>query len=366
MNTQPTATTWRESHQLLMPPYPNKDEQSRIGFFVDWLAATRRAWHTPDLPIYRDYLLHERVRINPSTGESRSAPLAPRTVQAHLSTIRGRYEALLRDNQFRQMLYSMAPENASAADRKAFVDEFIVRLQNAIHPSSTAIQTIIEQDKPDRQQLWLKPHHVNALLRAPGINTLPGLRDSAIIALLICTGIREEELVNLQVDDLRQKLDGEIALRIRAGKGYKQRLIPYGPLDWCLLYIDHWLAAAKIEHGAVFRGFYKGSKRVRRHAISTRAVNLILNQYLIMIDGELRDVKPHDLRRTYARNAYLSGMDLERIRQNLGHASLQTTQIYLGSLGADQRRPPAMFALPHGLEEFQRFWEEQQADGAPS
>jgi site-specific recombinase XerD len=69
-----------------------------------------------------------------------------------------------------------------------------------------------------------------------------------------------------------------------------------------------------------------------------------------MIDGEFRAVKPHDLRRTYARNAYENGMDMERIRQNLGHVSLQTTQTYIGVLDAGQRRPPLMFDPPHRLE----------------
>ena len=66
-----------------------------------------------------------------------------------------------------------------------------------------------------------------------------------------------------------------------------------------------------------------------------------------MIDGELRTVKPHDLRRTYARNAYEFGMDLERIRQNLGHTSLQTTQTYIGELDGKDRHPPNMFTAPH-------------------
>jgi integrase len=84
---------------------------------------------------------------------------------------------------------------------------------------------------------------------------------------------------------------------------------------------------------------------------------MILNTYPIMIDGDLREVKPHDLRRTYARNAYEAGMDMERIRQNLGHTSIQTTQTYIGTLDAEQRRPPRMFAPPHNLSALKRRWE---------
>lgn len=343
-------STWKSNHIILMPERPNKDEKSRIGYYLDWLAETQQRWYQPDLAAYRDYLLHERVRTHPRSGERVPATLSPSTVQAHLSTIRGRYETLLRDNRIRDLFFEMPPAGASLADRKAFVDERLARLQNAIHPSSTSVKLLIQQDVAESEMLRLKPHQVTALLRAPGISTLKGLRDTAMISLMVCTGIREAELCDLDVADLRESLRDEPALRVRAGKGQKQRLIPYGPLDWCLVYVDRWLELAQIANGVVFRGFYKGEKRIRRTGITTRSVNRIMNQYPIMIDGSLRDVKPHDLRRTYARNAYENGLDLERIRQNLGHSSLQTTQSYIGELDAIQRRPPDMFSAPHALE----------------
>jgi integrase/recombinase XerD len=350
MDNPRLPTTWYEDHDILMPRQPNKDEKSRIGYFIDWLAWTGRSWIAPDLRAYRDYLLHERTKIDPPTGNTVSATLAPRTVVAHLSTIRGRYDALLRDNNVRDSLYAFAPQTASPADKKAFVDEILTRIQNAVHPTTAAVDVITRQDIADSDYLRLKPHQARALLRTPGIRDAPGMRDTAMIALMVCTGIREAELIDLNVDDMRQTIGGELALRIRAGKGGKQRMIPYGPMDWCLLYVERWLDLAEITSGAVFRGFYKGNKTVRKTRITLRAVNLILNKYPIMIDGELRAVKPHDLRRTYARNAYENGMDMERIRQNLGHVSLQTTQTYIGALDAEQRRPPLMFDPPHRLE----------------
>ena len=149
------------------------------------------------------------------------------------------------------------------------------------------------------------------------------------------------------MDDLRQHLGGELSLRVREGKGGKQRLIPYGPLDWCLMYVDAWLREAGIKTGQVFRGIRRGGKTVRPTGIGAWTVNDIMNAYPITIDGALQLVKPHDLRRTYARNAYDFGMDLERIRQNLGHTSLQTTQTYIGELDGRDRHPPNMFSPPH-------------------
>ena len=44
----------------------------------------------------------------------------------------------------------------------------------------------------------------------------------------------------LDVGDLRQRLGGELALHVREGKGARERLVPYGDLDWCLAVVDAW------------------------------------------------------------------------------------------------------------------------------
>ncbi|MGQ9889700.1 MAG: tyrosine-type recombinase/integrase [Aggregatilineales bacterium] len=345
MNSARLPTTWEEDCAMLMPAQPDKDERSRLGYFLDWLALMGRAWYQPDLEAYRDYLLRDKPNRRGGIG------LAPSTVQAHLATVRSRYAAILRDNRVRRALYELAPASLGPADRKAFVDEALLRLQNAVHPATAPITVVTARDAADADHLRLTPEQVQALLRSPGQDTLAGLRDTAVFALMACTGIREAELCALDVPDLRARLGDELALRVRAGKGRQQRLVPYGPLDWCLTYVERWLAAARISEGPVFRGLCRGGSAARRTRLSTRAVNNIFNRWPIEIDGALRAVKPHDLRRTYARRAYEGGMDLERIRQNLGHASVQTTQGYIGALDAGQRRPPALFAPPHPLEQ---------------
>ena len=118
----------------------------------------------------------------------------------------------------------------------------------------------------------------------------------------------------LDVDDLRQELGGELALHIREGKGAKERLVPYSELDWCLVIVDKWLAAAGIDDGPVFRGLYKGGKSLRPGHLSVRAVEFILQEYPITKNGDVVHVKPHDCRRTYARRLYEAGTDLVAIQ----------------------------------------------------
>ena len=66
-----------------------------------------------------------------------------------------------------------------------------------------------------------------------------------------------------------------------------------------------------------------------------RSFEYRLNLYTV--DGLI--VTPHDLRRTYAKQQYLNGMDIVAIRDNLGHESIETTLIYIGEQNAEKRVP---------------------------
>ena len=318
----------------LMPRRPDKDVKSRLGAFMRWMRSEQADWHDPDLAAYRDRLLAD--------GK------APSTVSAHLSTVRARYGALIKSNGTRDRLYSMAPADATASDRKAWVDEILTRLQNAVDPDTARVKTKTVQDSPDAAHLRLTRAQAEALMNSPGVGTLQGLRDTAVIALMLASGIRESELSALRVEDLRQRLGGELALHVREGKGCKERLIPYGELSWVLAVVDAWLDAAGISEGYAFRGFYKGGHRVRSGRLSVRAIQYIVTRYPVMVDGELVTAHPHDMRRTYARRLYEAGVPLVAIQQNLGHADVKTTLGYIGELDAEQRRAPAVYTFDLG------------------
>jgi site-specific recombinase XerD len=331
------AALARQAYQILMPDEPDKDTKHRLKHFILWLAQTERSWVEPDLIAHRDYLLTEKGFL-------------PSSVSSHLSTIRARYRAILRNPETRDRLYRLTPKDAPPSDRKAFVDEVYERIRQQIDPENAPVPTITEQDRPDAHQLRLTPGQARKLMQQPGIDSLRGMRDTAIISMFLCTGIREAELCGLDVSDLRQTIDGELALYIRKGKGRKMRMVPYGDMDWVLVFVDLWLRHAGIEYGPVFRGFYKGYERLRATRISKRTIGYILNNYPITIDGEIKVAHPHDLRRTYARRLYDAGMDLNRIRLNLGHTDLQTTLGYIGDIEAGERVPPSIFDPPYNLK----------------
>jgi integrase len=322
----------------LIPDNANKDQASRLRAFQDWLKENHFSWHTePDLAAYRDHLL-ERLK--------------PSSVNAHLGTIRSRINKILKNNQFRDSLeigireaLELADQVYRPADIEALINRKITRLKNAIDPDNSSVDKPKIQDIPDSAQRRLTHDQANALIAAPGLDTLRGLRDTAIIALMLTTGIRAAEAAAVEVCDLRKKYGGELALHVRHGKGDKSRLIVYGGMDWVLIVIEAWLDQAGIQEGPVFRGFYRGSKTIRSQGLTTRAVEMILARYPIPIDGKMETVAPHDLRRTYAKLNYLAGMDPISLKQNLGHESLDTTTGYIGTLDASARRPPAVLTL---------------------
>lgn len=321
----------------LLTNYDSKDESHRLTTYINWMHENHIKWYQPDLETYRDYLLKAYDGRDGSTLSSTS-------VKAHLSTIRSRYRSILRNNNIRDFFFSKTPNELPPSDRKAMVDEIYERMRNAIDPENAPVTVITKQDVYDEAHIRLNPTQVQELLRQVDTNRLIGIRDFAILALLLCTGIREAELCALEIDDLNKTLAGETALHVRRGKGSKERLIPYGDLLWGYTATKRWLEAAGIQSGAVFRGFYRGGKRIRPTPLTVRAINQILDKYPILLDGELRKVAPHDLRRTYARQLYESGMDILAIRDNLGHADSRTTLKYIGTMDVKARKPGQIYA----------------------
>jgi integrase len=299
-----------------------------MGQYAGWLKEEGRSALQPNLAAWRD-----------------SLSISPRSQVSYLSSVRAAYRRLLKDDRFRSLAYEYARAAGleTPADQKAFVDELDIRIRNAIDPDRAPVNVIEEQDEADEKHLRLTQAQAEAFLEAPGVATTMGLRDTAIIAILLCTGIREGELRDLEVEDLRQHLGGELSLYVRNGKGNKARMVPYGELDWCLVIVDHWLEEAAISEGPVFRGLYKGGK-LRPGKIGLRSIAEILAQYPISVDGEKVVVKPHDCRRTYARRLHDAYLKLAAIQQNLGHKDIATTLGYIGELDAGQRRAKAIYS----------------------
>jgi len=173
---------------------------------------------------------------------------------------------------------------------------------------------------------WLMKEQANDLLNAPDSKTLTGLRDRAILALLLGCGLRRAELLRINVEDLQQR-EGRWVLPDMAGKGSRVRTVtvPAGVKTR----IDAWLKASGITDARLFRPVSKAGELAGTEIRDEKAVWRLVMRYAKATD--LGKLAPHDLRRTCAKLCRKAGGDLEQIQLLLGHASIQTTERYLGT-----------------------------------
>jgi len=148
--------------------------------------------------------------------------------------------------------------------------------------------------------------------------TMLGFRDRAVLSLLLYTGLRRQELLELDLDDvdLRQGW-----LRVRRGKGSKMRMVPLA-LE-AISAIEDWLEfRPQCRHQGLLATLT--GKRLGRHGLQALFRKALLNAG-IMRPG----LTVHSMRHTFASLLLRSGCDLMSIKEMLGHASLESTAIYL-------------------------------------
>jgi integrase len=164
---------------------------------------------------------------------------------------------------------------------------------------------------------WLAKQQAQQLLNAPDISTLKGLRDRAILALLLGCGLRRAEAANLTFGHIQQR-DGRWVLVDLLGKRNKLRSVPMP--GWTKAAIDEYAADAGLKEGIVFRPINKGGRITRDRMTEQAIYNLVLHYAAKVSIGK---IAPHDLRRTFAKLAHKGGSGLDQIQLSLGHGSIQ-------------------------------------------
>ena len=161
---------------------------------------------------------------------------------------------------------------------------------------------------------------VDALIAAPDINTLAGIRDLAMLELIYATGLRVSELVSLKMS----AVDLEVGYLRSLGKGSKERVVPIGDVAKTAIecYVNNVrpLFQKKRRSGDLFL-------TRRGNAMTRQGFWKILKKYSIKakIEGA---VSPHALRHAFATHLLERGADLRSVQMMLGHSDISTTQIY--------------------------------------
>lgn len=165
----------------------------------------------------------------------------------------------------------------------------------------------------------LTEEDVEALLAAPDVDDVLGLRDKAMLELLYACGLRVSELIALQTTDINL-MQGVIRV---FGKGSKERLVPMGEeaAQWLARYYQHGRPALLKQQSNVCFPSQRGEQMTRQtfwHRIKHHAT----------VAGIAKPLSPHTVRHAFASHLLNHGADLRVVQMLLGHSDLSTTQIY--------------------------------------
>lgn len=178
---------------------------------------------------------------------------------------------------------------------------------------------------PERSLDLITIEELESLLKAPDVNTLRGLRDKAMFEMLFSTGLRVSELCALP-RDINLKLD-EMSVR---GKGEKVRVVFIS--DDARNAVKKYLDKRDDMDDALFvqiggKGNEKLAQKKDSLRLTPRSVERIIKQYAINC-GISKKVTPHVIRHSFATDLLRNGADLRSVQMLLGHANINTTQIY--------------------------------------
>ena len=205
----------------------------------------------------------------------------PRSIQRHLSSAKGFFRFLKKNNLIK----------------------------------SSPFELVSAPKSPSNLPEVLSPEDVEQLLNFKP-SSLIEIRDMAIIELMYSSGLRVSEAVNVNMDDFEEDMT---FLRI-LGKGAKTRIVPLG--KFALNAINNWI----IEREKIITKSEALFLNLKGTRLSIRSVQLRLKK--MATKQGLPPIHPHMLRHSFATHMLESSGDLRTIQELLGHSSLSTTQIY--------------------------------------
>ena len=170
---------------------------------------------------------------------------------------------------------------------------------------------------------YLTREELRALLDAPDPGTISGTRDRAMLHLAFAAGLRVSELIGVRLDQL--ELQGAASIHV-IGKGRRERMLPLWKETAKVL--RAWLA---VRPGGDAHELFlnaRGQPMTRsgfEYILATHAATAAIRQPSITS----KRVTPHVLRHTCAMHTSQATRDVRKVSLWLGHASLQSTEVYL-------------------------------------
>ena len=160
------------------------------------------------------------------------------------------------------------------------------------------------------------------------------LRDRSIILIGFSGGFRRNEIVSLDYEDLDFVEEGLKILIRRSktdqfGEGLVKALPYFDSPRYCpVVSLKNWIVISKINSGALFKRFTKGSK-LSEHRLTDQTVALLIKKYLELVGIDSKNYSGHSLRSGFATSAAESGAEERSIMAMTGHKSTEMVRRYI-------------------------------------
>lgn len=197
--------------------------------------------------------------------------------------------------------------------------------------------TLSKEHKKD----YLTSRQVKQILSTIDTSTLQGLRDYAMLALMITGGLRTIEVSRANVEDLRAAGDSTALFIQGKGREEKTDYVKVQPQ------VEDALRAYLTARGAVAPEaplFASTSNNSKGSRLSTRSVSGIVKERMRETGYDSERLTAHSLRHTAVTLSLLGGEDLQRVQQFARHANLATTMIYAHNLDRAKNKCEATIA----------------------
>lgn len=228
-------------------------------------------------------------------------------------------------HQIRSWIVELIGQNVtkrSIRRKLASLNAFFKYLQRKEVISINPLKKITAPKFSDPLPSFIKSNEMEELLvRFDFGEGFEAVRNKLIIGLFYMTGIRRSELINLEVENVDLKTQ---VLKV-TGKRNKQRVVPFGQhLKTAFIeYLDR-RSSVLLECGEQSPYFFITEKGRKTYPV---LIYRIITKHLNYVTTNSKK-NPHILRHSFATNMLNNGADLNVIKEILGHANLQATQIY--------------------------------------
>jgi integrase/recombinase XerD len=178
---------------------------------------------------------------------------------------------------------------------------------------------------------------IKQILNLCGVCYGNGSRDTLLILLLLDTGVRVSEMVNIELDDVNLQ-DGNVKIRI--AKGNRERVVPIGSLVQKAMWKYINSSRTKPLTAQVTKLFLNG----RGMPLTVNGVQQLLRRYGRKAGFTSIRCSPHTFRHSFAKHYLLNGGDIFSLQRILGHSSLASVRMYLNLFATDIKKQHLRFS----------------------